>query len=236
MMNILKSIKEEVMVPIHPAGWPFIFIFFLATALLGYFWILLLFPSSLLCIWCIYFFRNPSRITPKSEKIIVSPADGRILSTDIQSLPDDLELPKGEWRRISIFMNVFDVHVNRAPVGGKVTSAVYHKGSFVNASLDKASEQNERQTLILEMKNGQKIGVVQIAGLVARRILLETAVGDYLNIGQQFGMIRFGSRVDVWIPSSAVVRVLSGQKAIAGETLLAEFDYKPVVKNKAVDG
>ena len=133
-------------------------------------------------------------------------------------------------------MNVFDVHVNRAPVGGKVTSAVYHKVSFVNASLDKASEQNERQTLILEMKNGQKIGVVQIAGLVARRILLETAVGDYLNIGQQFGMIRFGSRVDVWIPSSAVVRVLSGQKAIAGETLLAEFDYKPVVKNKAVDG
>ena len=133
-------------------------------------------------------------------------------------------------------MNVFDVHVNRAPVGGKVTSAVYHKGLFVNASLDKASEQNERQTLILEMKNGQKIGVVQIAGLVARRILLETAVGDYLNIGQQFGMIRFGSRVYVWIPSSAVVRVLSGQKAIAGETLLAEFDYKPVVKNKAVDG
>ena len=147
---------------------------------------------------CVLFFRNPKRTTPITDYLVVSPVDGRILSTDVLPVPEDLDLPFGEWRRISIFMNVFDVHVNRSPVAGKVVATAYHKGAFLNASLDKASEQNERQNMVVEMASGQKIGVVQIAGLIARRILLEAAVGDHLNVGQQYGIIRFGSRVDVW--------------------------------------
>ena len=209
--------------PIHPAGWPFIFLFILVSAVATYFWAWFVLPGSFLSLWCIYFFRNPKRTTPVSDHLVISPADGRVLSTGIMPVPDDLDLPKGEWRRISIFMNVFDVHVNRAPVAGKVIATSYHKGAFLNASLDKASEQNERQNMVLEMASGQAVGVVQIAGLVARRILLEAAVGDHLNIGQQYGIIRFGSRVDVWLPASTPVAVLAGQTAVAGETILADL-------------
>jgi len=222
-MNIYKSVKDEVLVPIHPAGWPFIFLFILVSAVATYFWAWFVLPGSFLSLWCIYFFRNPKRTTPVSDHLVISPADGRVLSTGIVPVPDDLDLPKGEWRRISIFMNVFDVHVNRAPVAGKVIATSYHKGAFLNASLDKASEQNERQNMVLEMASGQAVGVVQIAGLVARRILLEAAVGDHLNIGQQYGIIRFGSRVDVWLPASTPVAVLAGQIAVAGETILADL-------------
>jgi phosphatidylserine decarboxylase len=222
-MNIYKSVKDEVLVPIHPAGWPFIFLFILVSAVTTYFWAWFVLPGSFLSLWCIYFFRNPKRTTPVSDHLVISPADGRVLSTGIMPVPDDLDLPKGEWRRISIFMNVFDVHVNRAPVAGKVIATSYHKGAFLNASLDKASEQNERQNMVLEMASGQAVGVVQIAGLVARRILLEAAVGDHLNIGQQYGIIRFGSRVDVWLPASTPVAVLAGQTAVAGETILADL-------------
>jgi len=222
-MNIYKSVKDEVLVPIHPAGWPFIFIFILVSAVTTYFWAWFVLPGSFLSLWCIYFFRNPKRTTPVSDHLVISPADGRVLSTGIMPVPDDLDLPKGEWRRVSIFMNVFDVHVNRAPVAGKVIATSYHKGAFLNASLDKASEQNERQNMVLEMASGQAVGVVQIAGLVARRILLEAAVGDHLNIGQQYGIIRFGSRVDVWLPASTPVAVLAGQTAVAGETILADL-------------
>ena len=153
--------------------------------------------------------------------VVVAPADGRVLSTGFAAVPDDLDLPAGEWRRISIFMNVFAVHVNRAPVSGEVVATSYHRGQFLNASLDKASEKYERQNMVLRCQDGQSIGVVQIAGLVARRILLETAVGDHLSVGQQFGIIRFGSRVDVWVPASVPVPVLAGQKTIAGETVIA---------------
>jgi len=222
-MNIYKSVKDEVLVPIHPAGWPFIFLFILVSAVATYFWAWFVLPGSFLSLWCIYFFRNPKRTTPVSDHLVISPADGRVLSTGIMPVPDDLDLPKGEWRRISIFMNIFDVHVNRAPVAGKVIATSYHKGAFLNASLDKASEQNERQNMVLEMASGQAVGVVQIAGLVARRILLEAAVGDHLNIGQQYGIIRFGSRVDVWLPASTPVAVLAGQTAVAGETILADL-------------
>ena len=225
-MNILKSFKDEVLVPIHPAGWPFIFLFILVTAAISYFWTLFVLPGILLSLWCVYFFRNPKRTTPITDHLVVSPADGRILSTDVSTVPEDLDLPVGEWRRISIFMNVFDVHVNRSPVAGKVVATAYHKGDFLNASLDKASEQNERQNMIVEMASGQKIGVVQIAGLVARRILLEAAVGDHLNVGQQYGIIRFGSRVDVWLPATTPVNVLVGQTAIAGESILADLSGK----------
>ena len=222
-MNIFKSVKEEVLVPIHPAGWPFIFLFWLVTFVASYFWFPFLLPGSFLSLWCVYFFRNPKRTTPIGESLVISPADGRVLSTGVTDLPDDLPLPDGEWRRISIFMNVFDVHVNRAPVAGKVIATPYHEGAFLNASLDKASEKNERQNMVLEMASGQQIGVVQIAGLVARRIILEAAVGDQLNVGQQYGIIRFGSRVDVWLPATTTVQVLPGQTMIAGETILADL-------------
>ena len=208
-MNVFKSFKDEVLVPIHPAGWPFIFLFILVSAAISYLWTLFVLPGILLSLWCVYFFRNPKRTTPITDYLVVSPADGRILSTDILPVPEDLDLPLGEWRRISIFMNVFDVHVNRSPVAGKVVATAYHKGEFLNASLNKASEQNERQNMVVEMASGQKIGVVQIAGLVARRILLEAAVGDHLNVGQQYGIIRFGSRVDVWLPAATPVNAVS---------------------------
>ena len=222
-MNIYKSVTEEILVPIHPAGWPFIFLFALAGMLISYYWQPFILPGTLLCLWCIYFFRNPERTTPVTDNLVISPADGRVLSTGVVTVPDDLALPVGEWRRISIFMNVFDVHVNRSPVSGEVVATNYHKGQFLNASLDKASEKNERQNIVLKCVDGQSVGVVQIAGLVARRILLETAVGDHLSVGQQFGIIRFGSRVDVWVPASIPVPVLVGQKTIAGETVIADM-------------
>ena len=225
-MNIFKSFKDEVLVPIHPAGWPFIFLFILVSAAISYLWTLFVLPGIILSLWCVYFFRNPKRTTPIADYLVVSPADGRIISTDVLPVPEDLDLPLGEWRRISIFMNVFDVHVNRSPVAGKVVATAYQKGAFLNASLNKASEQNERQNMVVEMASGQKIGVVQIAGLVARRILLEAAVGDHLNVGQQYGIIRFGSRVDVWLPAATPVNVLVGQTAVAGESILADLSGK----------
>ena len=135
-MNIFKSIKEEVLVPIHPTGWPFIFLFSLVTLIFGYFWQPFLLPGSFLSVWCVYFFRNPKRTTPIANHLVIAPADGRVLSTGVVQVPDDLPLPAGKWRRISIFMNVFDVHVNRAPVAGKVIAVPYHEGTFLNASLD----------------------------------------------------------------------------------------------------
>ena len=214
---------SRILVPIAREGWPFIAIFAVATAVLATVHGLLGLLGLVLTLWCVYFFRNPKRTTPVTDNLVIAPADGRVLSTGIVPVPDDLDLPKGKWRRISIFMNVFDVHVNRAPVAGKVIATSYHKGAFLNASLNKASEQNERQNMVLEMASGQPVGVVQIAGLVARRILFEAAVGDYLNIGQQYGIIRFGSRVDVWLPATTPVYVLVGQTTIAGETILADL-------------
>ena len=222
-MNIYKAITEEVLVPIHPAGWPFIFIFVVSSILITMFWPPFILPGVLLSLWCVYFFRNPVRTTPVTENFVVAPADGRVLSIGEASLPEDLDLPDGKWRRVAIFMNVFDVHVNRAPVAGHVTATSYHKGAFLNASLDKASEANERQNIVMETTAGQPVGIVQIAGLVARRILLEAGVGDRLAVGQQFGIIRFGSRVDLWIPAATPVLVMPGQRTVAGETVIADL-------------
>ena len=223
-MNIYKAVTEEVLVPIHPAGWPFIFLFVLASILITIFWSPFALPGTLLSLWCVYFFRNPRRTTPLTENLVIAPADGRVLSIGAADPPADLGLPEGDWRRVAIFMNVFDVHVNRAPVSGVVTAASYHKGAFVNASLDKAAEANERQNLLMETDAGQIVGIVQIAGLVARRIVLETGIGDRLLVGQQFGIIRFGSRVDLWLPVDTPVAVLPGQRTIAGETVIADLD------------
>ncbi len=224
-MNIFTAIREEVLVPIHPAGWPFIGLFAVVTLVLGlafepFFWIGI--PATL---WCVYFFRNPPRITPDDRLAVIAPADGRILSTAIADVPPGLDIPAGSWRCISIFMNVFDVHVNRSPVGGTVLDSHYIKGAFVNASLDKANKDNERQSLVIDTGHAAAplVGCVQIAGLVARRIICDVTVGDRLTAGQIFGLIRFGSRVDVWVPAGIEPLVLPGQRSIAGETVLARL-------------
>ena len=177
-----------------------------------------------LTIWIAAFFRDPVRTTPRGEKFIVAPADGLI--TMITKVPPPAELrgadgmADGEYTRVSIFMSVFDVHINRAPISGRVRRKVYVPGKFINADLDKASEDNERQHLLIEGADGLKIGFTQIAGLVARRILAFVNEGDTVEAGQRVGLIRFGSRVDVYLPAGIAPRVLLGQRAIAGETIL----------------
>ena len=233
-MNIITAIREEILVPIHPAGWPFIGLFAVVTFLLGlsfepFLWIGV--PATL---WCIYFFRNPDRIPPLDALAVIAPADGRILATDIAELPPELNLPNGDWRCISIFMNVFDVHVNRSPFTGVVSDKNYVKGKFINASLDKANKHNERLALVMDTDSIKvpKIGFVQIAGLVARRILCDVDVGDRLASGQTYGLIRFGSRVDVWLPSTVIPQVRVGQKSIAGETVLARLPQAAARRSK----
>jgi phosphatidylserine decarboxylase len=180
-----------------------------------------------LTVWVVSFFRDPVRTTPRGDKLIVAPADGLI--TMIARVPPPRELrgadglADGDYTRVSIFMSVFDVHINRAPVAGRVKRIAYVPGKFVNADLDKASEDNERQHLLIERSDGVRIGFTQIAGLVARRILAFVREGDVVDVGQRVGLIRFGSRVDVYLPAGTSPKVLLGQRAIAGETVLAEI-------------
>jgi phosphatidylserine decarboxylase len=178
-------------------------------------------------IWVASFFRDPVRTTPRGGKLVISPADG--LVTMIAKVPPPPELrggdglSDGDYTRVSIFMSVFDVHINRAPISGRVTRIAYVPGKFVNADLDKASEDNERQHFLIEGEDGIRIGLTQIAGLVARRILSFVRQGDAVDAGQRIGLIRFGSRVDVYLPSGTAPKVLLGQRAIAGETVIAEI-------------
>ena len=178
-------------------------------------------------IWVASFFRDPIRTTPRGDKLIVAPADGLITMIARVLPPPELRgaqgLVDGEYTRVSIFMSVFDVHINRAPVTGRVTRIAYVPGKFVNADLDKASEDNERQHLLFERADGTRIAITQIAGLVARRILAFVREGDLVEAGQRIGLIRFGSRVDVYLPEGTAPRVLLGQRSIAGETVIAEL-------------
>ena len=180
-----------------------------------------------LTIWVATFFRDPVRTTPRGDKLIVAPADG--LVTMIARVPPPPELrgadglAEGDYTRVSIFMSVFDVHINRAPISGGVKRIAYVPGKFVNADLDKASEDNERQHFLIESSDGLRIGFTQIAGLVARRILSFVREGDVVEVGQRVGLIRFGSRVDVYLPAGTSPKVLLGQRSIAGETVLAEI-------------
>ena len=234
-MNILDSIKTSVLTPIHPAGLPFISIFLILTIIIGWIWTPLYYVGFTLTLWCIYFFRNPSRTTPilsgsNKNNLIISPADGIVIDISKINPADDIGLPEGKWTRVCIFMNVFDVHVNRSPMLGQITYKKYIPGSFFNASLDKASEENERLILNMDTENGNKIAFVQIAGLVARRIICDVDIGHSLKAGEIFGLIRFGSRVDIYFPSDVSVMVLKGQKMIAGETIIGDFskNAKPV--------
>ena len=227
-MNIVDSIRDSIFTPIHPAGIPFIAIFFILTVIVGWFWSPLYFVGIILTAWCVYFFRNPSRITPvlsgaNKNNLIISPADGKVIEISKINPSEEIGLPVGNWTRVCVFMNVFDVHVNRSPMLGQITYKNYISGSFFNASLDKASSENERLILGMEASNGKKIAFVQIAGLVARRIICDVDVGSSLNAGDIFGLIRFGSRVDIYFSSDASVMVLEGQKMIAGETIIGDF-------------
>jgi phosphatidylserine decarboxylase len=229
MTDLFETIRR-VLVPIHKEGYPFILIGIVLTVLAGYFsqffgWIFLI-----LTLWVCYFFRDPERVTPLGEGLVVSPADGRVNLISTVLPPPELDLPPEPMTRISVFMNVFDCHVNRVPVTGRIGQIHYTPGLFLNAELDKASEDNERNGLVMETQHkglSIRIGVVQIAGLVARRIVGFVSAGDSLSVGERFGLIRFGSRVDVYLPKGTRVLVGLGQKAVAGETVLADLGGGP---------
>ncbi|MEM9330947.1 MAG: phosphatidylserine decarboxylase [Pseudomonadota bacterium] len=226
-MSIKNSILNSVP-PIHKEGYPFIAAFAVLTVILGWLWNPLFYIGLALTIWCALFFRDPKRVTPVSDELVVSPADGKVSHVGKVVPPKELGLGEEPVLRISVFMNVFNCHVNRAPIRGKISQIVYRKGSFLNAELDKASEENERNSIVLETDRGE-IAVVQIAGLVARRIVCWANEGDELVSGERFGLIRFGSRLDVFLPEKATPMVSVGQTAIAGETVIASFGKNKVV-------
>ncbi|PPR26168.1 MAG: Phosphatidylserine decarboxylase proenzyme [Alphaproteobacteria bacterium MarineAlpha10_Bin3] len=212
----------SVFVPIHRAGWPFIALFVAIAVILGWVWPPLLVPGGLLAAWCVYFFRDPARVTPVREGLIVSPADGVVQMIEQVAPPAELDMGPEALTRVSIFMNVFSVHVNRIPADGAITGLSYRPGKFFNASLDKASVDNERQSVRMTTTGGQDIAFVQIAGLIARRILCHISVDQRVRAGERFGMIRFGSRVDVYLPKNVAPLVRVGQISVAGETVLAD--------------
>jgi len=184
--------------------------------------------------WCLYFFRDPQRVTPTREGLVVSPADGLIVAIAKVNPPSELGLKDGKWQRISIFLNVFDVHINRIPMDGRIKKSVYYPGKFFNASLDKASEFNERQSLVLEVKKGQEIAFVQIAGLIARRIRCDVQENQQVQAGERYGLIRFGSRVDLYLPEETPVHVVEGQRVIGGESILADFNSEETSRSGVV--
>ena len=215
--------------PMHPEGRKFVGIAAVATLLLGFalHWTTAGWLMAGVTAWVALFFRDPERTTPAGEGLIISPADGMVSMVAEVAVPRQLDGPDGLGdalvTRVSVFMNVFDVHINRTPVAGTVSRVVYVPGKFLNADLDKASDDNERQYFIVEAADGTRVGFTQIAGLVARRIMRFVAPGDRVVAGQRVGLIRFGSRVDVYLPAGYGVQVLPGQRCVAGETVLARL-------------
>lgn len=220
-MSLINSVRRQ-FAPIHPEGYIFIAAFGVGALLLSYLWAPLGWIGAILTAWCAFFFRDPKRVTPLREGLVVSPADGVVSAIGYFTPPPELGLGETPLQRVSIFMSVFDVHVNRAPVAGRIARIAYKPGLFINADLDKASEDNERSGMVIESAAGT-FGVVQIAGLIARRIVGFVREGDTLSAGERFGLIRFGSRVDVYMPEGARVLVGLGARAIAGETVIADM-------------
>ena len=221
-MSVAASIRQQ-LTPIHREGYPFIGGFAVATLVLFWLWPPLGWLGMIVTLWCIYFFRDPPRVTPIREGIAVAPADGRVCQVVRVAPPRELGLGERPLPRVSIFMSVFDCHINRSPLAGRIERIIYRAGKFISADLDKASEDNERNAFVIVTGTGQRIAVVQIAGLIARRIVCFAREGDSLGAGQRIGMIRFGSRVDVYLPEETRVLTREGQIAIAGETLIADL-------------
>ena len=214
---------ETVLKPMHPEGYRFLPVFAAVALVLFWLWEPLGLLGVGLTVWCYYFFRDPRRAVPQEDGLVLSPADGVVSLIGPAVPPPELGMEPEALTRVSVFMSVFDCHVNRAPVTGRVAAVAYRPGKFLNASLDKASEDNERNGLCLELADGRRLAVVQIAGLVARRILCWTRVGQTLRTGERFGLIRFGSRLDVYLPPGVTPLVAVGQSMVAGETVIAEL-------------
>jgi phosphatidylserine decarboxylase len=233
MDSVIDSVRN-MLVPIRREGLPFIAILLFVALFFGWFWQPILWLGLILTAWCTYFFRDPPRVTPLDPDIVVSPADGRVSAVAIGVAPRELGLGEQNRRRVSIFMSVFDCHVNRSPLPGTIKTIVYTPGKFLNAELDKASEANERNGIVLDTAQGP-VGVVQIAGLVARRSACFVGEGQGLAAGERIGLIRFGSRLDVWLPLAANVLVAEGQRAVAGETVIARFGEPAVERRVRID-
>ena len=220
--GLLDSVAD-VFVPIHRDGHKFLgiglglsILFFLIWSPVG--WIF-----AILTAWIAYFFRDPDRITPLREGLVIAPSDGRIATIGRVTPPPELGLTGGDRVRISIFLSLFDMHINRAPVAGRVTRSVYVPGAFLRASSEKASDDNERRALVIETPGGAEVAVLQIAGMISRRIVTFAGEGDTVGVGQRFGLIRFGSRVDVYLPEGQSPLVAVGQRMVAGETVIADL-------------
>ena len=218
------SLTKYLWFPINREGWPFVALFAVVALLLGQAWAPLGWIGALLTCWCAWFFRDPDRVTPVRDGLVISPADGVVQLLGMAPPPKELEMGDAPRMRISVFMSVFSVHINRIPVDGKVIKTAYQPGKFLDASLDKASADNERMSVRMARADGRELAFVQIAGLVARRIKCDLADGQEVKAGQRFGLIRFGSRVDVYLPDGVQPLVALGQSIIAGETVLADLD------------
>lgn len=217
---------------IHKEGYIFIVIFAAISFFFGSFSTTLGWIGFIATAWCVYFFRDPIRHTPTASGLVVSPADGIVQKITETTPPPELDMGDKPMTRISVFLSVFDVHVNRIPTDGKIVALHYHPGKFFNASLDKASVHNERQSVLMETKSGQQIAFVQIAGLVARRIVCDLEEGNNVKAGERFGIIRFGSRVDIYLPTNISPMVTEGMACIGGETVLADLSSKKVSAHK----
>jgi phosphatidylserine decarboxylase len=215
-------VLRRILAPLHPDGWKFVLAGVLATLILFLIWAPAGWLVAIATLWIVYFFRDPWRVTPTRPGLLISPADGVVVSVAAVVPPAEIGMGDAAVAKIGIFLNIFDVHVTRAPVGGRVAALRYRKGKFVNASLDKASEDNERMAIRIAPPEGPEIVFVQVAGLVARRIVCDLREGQQVATGQRMGMIRFGSRVDVYCPPPYVPMVVAGQRMVGGETVLAD--------------
>ena len=221
-MSIIASVRSQ-LVPVNHEGYPFIAVFAIGSLIVMWLWAPLGWLGLVATLWCVYFFRDPPRVTPLREGLVISPADGRVSRIANAVPPVELALGDRPVVRISIFMSVFDCHVNRSPVAGRIERIGYRAGLFLNADLDKASDDNERNCFLIRTGGGARVGVVQIAGLVARRIVSFVREGTAVGAGERIGMIRFGSRLDVYLPDGGRPLVAEGQTAVAGETIIADL-------------
>ncbi len=232
IFDLKETIKQTMGTPTHKAGWPFIIGFAVVSVILAILSSFLGFVGLVLTLWCLYFFRDPVRMVPKGAGLVVSPADGRVtdvaegvpLPKELRADPMDHNDEDGDYTRVSIFLSVFDVHVNRIPAAGTIKKIVYRPGLFLNAGNERASIENERCAALLELPDGRELGFVQIAGLIARRIICDAKEGDRVNAGDRYGLIRFGSRMDIYLPKGITSQVAIGQRMIGGETLIADLN------------